>query len=62
MDELKARIRDIPDFPKPGIVFRDITPLVKDLPTLRVAVHHLLHPFVGQRIDAVAGHSLVHYP
>lgn len=55
MDELKARIRDIPDFPKPGIVFRDITPLVKDPPTLRIAVHQLIHPFVGERIDAVAG-------
>lgn len=55
MEELEARIRAIPDFPKPGIVFRDITPLVKHPSALRVAVHELLHPFMGERIDAVAG-------
>ncbi|MGE0384602.1 MAG: adenine phosphoribosyltransferase [Gammaproteobacteria bacterium] len=55
MDRLKARIRDIPDFPKPGIVFKDITPLVKDPATLRLAVHELVHPFFGERITAVAG-------
>lgn len=55
MEALKAKIRDIPDFPKPGIVFRGITPLVRDPAALRVAVHHLVHPFVGERINAVAG-------
>jgi len=55
MENLKAAIRDIPDFPKPGILFKDITPLVKDPATLRLAVHHLLHPFLGQKITAVAG-------
>jgi adenine phosphoribosyltransferase len=55
MDRLKARIRDIPDFPKPGIVFKDITPLVRDPAYLRLAVHQLLHPFLGQPITAVAG-------
>ncbi|MGI9211167.1 MAG: adenine phosphoribosyltransferase [Methylococcaceae bacterium] len=55
MDRLKARIRDIPDFPKPGILFKDITPLVKDPASLRLAVHQLLHPFLGQEITAVAG-------
>ena len=55
MERLKTRIRDIPDFPKPGIVFRDITPLVKDPASLRFAIHHLLHPFVGHDITAVAG-------
>lgn len=52
---LKAKIRDIPDFPKPGILFKDITPLVKDPASLRLAVHHLLHPFLGRDITAVAG-------
>jgi adenine phosphoribosyltransferase len=55
MDRLIAKIRDIPDFPKPGIIFKDITPLVKDPATLRLAVHQLLHPFLGREITVVAG-------
>lgn len=55
MERLKAKIRDIPDFPKPGILFKDITPLVQDPAALRLAVHQLLHPFLGQNITAVAG-------
>lgn len=55
MERLKSKIRDIPDFPKPGIIFKDITPLVKDPAALRLAVHQLLHPFLGRDITAVAG-------
>lgn len=55
MERLRSQIRDIPDFPKPGILFKDITPLVKDLPSLRLAVHYLLHPFVESGVTAVAG-------
>ncbi|CAI8957491.1 adenine phosphoribosyltransferase [Methylocaldum szegediense] len=55
MERLRAAIRDIPDFPKPGILFKDITPLVKDPAALRLAVHHLLHPYIGRDITAVAG-------
>lgn len=55
MDRLKAKIRNIPDFPKPGIQFKDITPLVKDPSTLRLAVHQLLFPFLGERLSAVVG-------
>ncbi|MCK5828754.1 MAG: adenine phosphoribosyltransferase [Methylococcales bacterium] len=55
MDRLKAKIRDIPDFPKPGIIFKDITPLVKDPAATRLAVHQLIHPFLGRDITAVAG-------
>ncbi|MCX7089801.1 MAG: adenine phosphoribosyltransferase [Methylococcales bacterium] len=55
MDRLLAKIRDIPDFPAPGIVFKDITPLVKDPATLRLAVHQLLQPFLGRDITLVAG-------
>lgn len=55
MERLKNKIRDIPDFPKPGILFKDITPLVKDPATLRLAVHQLLHPFLGREITVVAG-------
>jgi len=55
MQRLKDKIRDIPDFPKPGIVFKDITPLVKDPAALRLSVHQLIHPFLGRDITAVAG-------
>lgn len=55
MDRLKAKIRDIPDFPKPGILFKDITPVLRDPHSLRMAVDHLHRPFVGQGITAVAG-------
>lgn len=55
MNRLRNKIRDIPNFPKPGIIFKDITPLVKDPATLRLAVHQLLHPFLGRDISAVAG-------
>ena len=55
MERLKAKIRDIPDFPKPGILFKDITPLVKDPAVLRLAVQQLGYPFRGQNITAVAG-------
>jgi len=55
MDRLKAKIRDIPDFPKSGIMFKDITPLVKDPASLRLAVLELIKPFRDQNITAVAG-------
>ena len=55
MDRLRDKIRDIPDFPKPGILFKDITPLVRDPATLRLAVHQLLQPYLGKNITAVAG-------
>ena len=55
MERLHSKIRDIPDFPKPGIIFKDITPLVKDPAALRLSVHQLLHPFLGRDITAVAG-------
>lgn len=55
MDSIRSKIRAIPDFPKPGILYRDITPLVKDPHALRLAVHHLIHPFVDDDITAVAG-------
>lgn len=55
MERLTAKIRAIPDFPKPGMVFRDITPLVKDPAALRLAVHRLMYPFLGENITAVAG-------
>ena len=55
MDRLKNKIRDIPDFPIPGIIFKDITPLVKDPAALKLAMHQLMQPFLGKDITAVAG-------
>lgn len=55
MDRLLSKIRDIPDFPKPGILFKDITPLVKDPAALKLAVHQLMQPFLGSEISAIAG-------
>ena len=55
MERLEAHIRNIPDFPKPGIQFKDITPLVKNPAMLRLAVHQLIHPFLGEDITAVVG-------
>ena len=55
MDDLRQLIRAIPDFPKPGIMFRDITPLVKHPPSLRRAVDALLEPFAEDGITAVVG-------
>jgi adenine phosphoribosyltransferase len=53
--ELKAAIRTIPDYPKPGIMFRDITTLLADARAFRRAVDELVQPFAGQKIDKVAG-------
>ncbi|MDU0345643.1 adenine phosphoribosyltransferase [Microbacterium sp. KSW2-29] len=50
----ESLITSIPDYPKPGIVFRDITPLLTDAAALRTVVEALIEPFAG-RFDAVAG-------
>ncbi|KAB1076175.1 adenine phosphoribosyltransferase [Methylobacterium planeticum] len=52
---LKESIRSIPDYPKPGIIFRDITTLLSDPRAFRRAVDALVHPYAGGRIDQVAG-------
>src|SRR5215475_4259005 len=54
MSELKRHIRDIPDFPKPGIVFKDITPLLADKDAFRSAIDALVEPYRG-RVDMVLG-------
>jgi adenine phosphoribosyltransferase len=52
--DLAAFIRAVPDFPKPGILFRDITPLLADAAALAVAVDRLAAPWRGESIDAIA--------
>lgn len=54
MEHLKQLIRDIPDFPQPGILFRDITPLLRDPAAFRQVTAALAERFRG-RVDAVAG-------
>ncbi|PIE11750.1 MAG: adenine phosphoribosyltransferase [Rhodobacterales bacterium] len=51
---LEDLIRTIPDFPKPGVMFRDVTTLFADARGFRIAVDRLLAPYAGQRIDKVA--------
>ena len=54
-NDLKASVRTIPDYHKPGILFRDITTLLGDARAFRRAVDELVHPFAGTKIDKVAG-------
>jgi adenine phosphoribosyltransferase len=53
--DLIASIRNIPDYPKPGIMFRDITTLLGNPRAFRRAIDELVHPFAGTKIDKVAG-------
>ncbi|AZN71160.1 adenine phosphoribosyltransferase [Georhizobium profundi] len=53
--DLVSSIRAIPDYPKPGIVFRDITTLLGDPRAFRRAVDDLVHPYAGTKIDKIAG-------
>jgi adenine phosphoribosyltransferase len=55
MDELKARIRQVPDFPKAGILFYDITTLLQDAAGFHAAVDSLATPFKEQGVDLVVG-------
>lgn len=54
-NDLKAAIRNIPDYPKKGIVFRDITTLLGNARAFRRAVDELVQPWAGSKIDKVAG-------
>jgi len=54
-EELRARIREIPDFPKPGILFYDITTLLKDPVAYRESIDLMLAPWREDRIDLVVG-------
>ena len=54
-NDLRAAIRSIPDYPKPGIMFRDITTLLGDARAFRRAVDEMVQPWAGMKIDKVAG-------
>ncbi len=53
--DLKSRIRDIPDFPKPGIVFKDITTLLQDFDAFQLSINMLAKQHQNNKIDKVAG-------
>ena len=55
MDEIRARIRDVPDFPKKGIVFKDITPVLADAALFRRVVDAFVARWKGERISKVVG-------
>lgn len=55
MLDLRSAIRTIPDYPKPGILFRDITTLLGDARAFRRAVDELVQPYAGTKVDKVAG-------
>ena len=55
VSRLKKLMRDIADFPKPGVMFRDITPLLADASGLALAIELLANPFRGKNIDLVVG-------
>src|SRR4030095_8176718 len=55
METLKTKIRHVPDFPKPGILFYDITTLLRDGDGFRVVIDALTNPFKDKSIDVVVG-------
>ncbi len=55
ISELRAKIRDIKDFPTEGILFKDITTLLKDGPAFRFVIDHLASRYVDARVDVVLG-------
>ncbi len=52
---LRKKIRDVPDFPEPGVVFKDITPLLQDRQTLELACDLMARPFLKSSVDLVVG-------
>lgn len=55
IDDLKRKIRDIPDFPKKGILFKDITPLLADAKAFRAAIDQIAEQFSNRNIDLAIG-------
>jgi adenine phosphoribosyltransferase len=55
MDDLKNIIRDIPDFPKKGIIFKDVTTLLADAKSYQRMIDLLAHRYIGEKIDQIVG-------
>jgi adenine phosphoribosyltransferase len=54
-DDLRAKIREIPDFPKPGILFYDITTLLKDAGAFKESIDLMMEPFRDKQVDLIVG-------
>lgn len=54
-ERLRQAVREVPDFPKPGILFKDITPILADAELLSIAIDAMAAPWIGQGITHVAG-------
>lgn len=52
---IRSRIRTVPNWPEPGVMFRDITPLLSDAKTFRILIDAFVEQFLDQHIDIVAG-------
>jgi adenine phosphoribosyltransferase len=55
VEKLRAAVRDVPDFPKKGIIFKDITPILKDGALFRASIDLFLEELNGKKIDKVVG-------
>ena len=55
MEDIKKMIRDVPDFPKKGIIFRDITTAIKDAETMKKIIDLMAQEYADEKIDYVAG-------
>jgi len=55
LERLRSTIRDVPDFPQPGILFKDITPVLADAQLLKEAIEGMAEAFVDQKVDKVVG-------
>ncbi|MDR3087390.1 MAG: hypothetical protein LBU45_05500 [Azoarcus sp.] len=58
---IKSRIRTIPDFPKKGVMFRDITTLLKDATGFRITLHKLVNRYSGRKIHKVAANRIARF-
>jgi len=54
-DFIKSKIRNIPDWPERGVVFRDITPLLEDKKAFKMAIDYLVQPYLDKKIDKIIG-------
>src|SRR5690242_16681842 len=55
LHRLRLAIRDVPDFPQAGILFKDITPVLGDGELLKLAIDEMVKPLIGQKVDKVVG-------
>jgi len=55
LERLRTAIRDVPDFPQPGIIFKDITPVLANAELLRLAIDGMAEVVAGQRVDKIVG-------